>query len=347
MVSVIVPVYNAAAYLAPCVDSVLAQSMEDWELILVDDGSTDESPALCDAYAAKDARVRVLHRAPGGVADAVAAGIEAAQGDILGFVDADDWVDPDWFAELLHALETHGADIIEGQFVNEIFSGDTQRTMGSRRTGVTCWEGLEDLKRLAEEYMLSFRYDGVPDKPDRPLTYAKWDKLYRRDLLQKALPWYDGRLSLGEDAVLNAAAVSLAEKVVTAPTTAKYHHRILSGSVSHRSGEEELARIGAVYEALRKVAEDFNMDKNAVLAFVGSMVHARVYRAAGRADLSMAQRRALVKNFHDGAPAGALTRYAAARGDMATRVFYRLLDMGFTGLCVRIAAAMAGKGAGA
>ena len=173
---------------------------------------------------------------------AVAAGIEAAQGDILGFVDADDWVDPDWFAELLHALETHGADIIEGQFVNEIFSGDTQRTMGSRRTGVTCWEGLEDLKRLAEEYMLSFRYDGVPDKPDRPLTYAKWDKLYRRDLLQKALPWYDGRLSLGEDAVLNAAAVSLAEKVVTAPTTAKYHHRILSGSVSHRSGEEELAR---------------------------------------------------------------------------------------------------------
>lgn len=347
MVSVIVPVYNAAAYLAPCVDSVLAQSMEDWELLLVDDGSTDESPAICDRYAARDARVRVLHRAPGGVADAVAAGINAAQGGILGFVDADDWVDPDWFAGLLHALETHGADITEGQFVNEVFSGDTQRTLGSRRTGVTTWEGPEDRARLAEEYMLSFRYDGVPDKPDRPLTYAKWDKLYRRDLLQKALPWYDGRLSLGEDAVLNAAAVSLAEKVVTAPTTAKYHHRILSGSVSHRSGEEELARIGAVYEALRKVAEDFNMDKNAVLAFVGSMVHARVYRAAGRADLSMAQRRALVKNFHDGAPAGALTRYAAARGDMATRVFYRLLDMGFTGLCVRIAAAMAGKGAGA
>ena len=347
MVSVIVPVYNAAAYLAPCVDSVLAQSLEDWELILVDDGSTDDSPALCDAYAAKDARVRVLHRAPGGVADAVAAGIEAAQGDILGFVDADDWVDPDWFAGLLKALEAHGADIVEGQFVNKLFSAEGQRTLGSRRTGVTCWEGPEDIKRLAHEYMLSFRYDGIPDKPDRPLTYAKWDKLYRRELLIKALPWYDGRLSLGEDAVLNAAAVNLAGKVVTVPTTAKYHHRILSGSVSHRSGEEELARIEAVYEALTKVAEDFDMDKDAVLAFVGSMVHARVYRAVGRADLSMKERQVLVRRFADGAPAGALTRYAAAKGDMATRVFYRLLDMGFTGLCVRIVAAMAGKGAGA
>lgn len=346
MVSVIVPVYNAAAYLAQCVDSVLTQTLEDWELILVDDGSTDESPALCDGYAARDARVRVLHRAPGGVADAVAAGINAASGDILGFVDADDWVDPGWFAELLEALEAHGADIVEGQFVNELFSGEGQRTLGSRRTGVTCWAGPGDTKRLAHEYMLSFRYDGVPDKPDRPLTYAKWDKLYRREVLVKALPWYDGRLSLGEDAVLNAAAVNLAQKAVTVPTTVKYHHRILSGSVSHRSGEEELARIGAVYEALTKVAEDFDMDKNAVLAFVGSMVHARVYRAAGRADLSMKERQALVRRFADGAPAGALSRYAAARGDMATRVFYRLLDMGFTGLCVRIAAAMAGKGAG-
>ncbi len=347
MVSVIVPVYNAAEYLAQCVDSILAQTLEDWELILVDDGSTDGSPALCDAYAAKDSRVRVLHRAPGGVADAVAAGIEAASGDILGFVDADDWVDAGWFAELLKALETHGADMAEGQFVNELFSGDTQRTLGSQRTGVTCWAGPEDTKRLAHEYMLSFRYDGVPDKPDRPLTYAKWDKLCRREMLIKALPWYDGRLSLGEDAVLNAAAVNLSQKAVTVPTTAKYHHRILTGSVSHRSGEEELMRIGAVYEALTKVAEDFDMDKDAVLAFVGSMVHARIYRAAGRADLTMAQRRALVRRFADGAPAGALARYAAARGDMATRVFYRLLDMGFTGLCVRVAASMAGKGAGA
>ncbi len=346
MVSIIVPVYNAAEYLAQCVDSVLGQSLDDWELILVDDGSTDESPAMCDSYAAKDARVRVLHRAPGGVADAVAAGIEAASGDVLGFVDADDWVDPDWFAELLKAMEAHGADIAEGQFVNEVFSAGGQRTLGSRRTGVTCWEGPEDIKNLANEYMLSFRYDGIPDKPDRPLTYAKWDKLYRRDLLIKALPWYDGRLSLGEDAVLNAAAVSLSQKVVTLPTTAKYHHRILAGSVSHRSGEEELMRIGAVYEALTKVAVDLDMDKDAVLAFVGSMVHARIYRAAGRADLTMAQRRALVRRFADGAPAGALARYAAARGDMAARVFYRLLDMGFTGLCVRIAAAMAGKGAG-
>ena len=94
LVSIIVPVYNVKPYLNRCVDSLLRQSYQNTELLLVDDGSTDGSEALCDEYAAQDARVRVLHKKNGGLSDARNAGVDAAKGEYLSFVDGDDWVSP-------------------------------------------------------------------------------------------------------------------------------------------------------------------------------------------------------------------------------------------------------------
>ena len=91
--SFIVPVYNAEKYLRECVDSILRQTLADLELILVDDGSPDNCPALCDAAAEKDSRVRVIHKINGGVSTARNAGLAAAQGNWIGFVDPDDFVD--------------------------------------------------------------------------------------------------------------------------------------------------------------------------------------------------------------------------------------------------------------
>lgn len=96
-VSVIVPVYNAEKYLQECVDSILRQTLADLELILVDDGSTDSSPALCDWYAEQDARVKVIHKPNGRAASARNAGIRAASGDYVAFVDSDDWVSPEMY----------------------------------------------------------------------------------------------------------------------------------------------------------------------------------------------------------------------------------------------------------
>ena len=92
LVSIIVPVYNVKPYLNRCVDSLLGQSYQNMELLLVDDGSTDGSETLCDEYAAQDARVRVLHKKNGGLSDARNAGVDAAAGEYLSFVDGDDWV---------------------------------------------------------------------------------------------------------------------------------------------------------------------------------------------------------------------------------------------------------------
>lgn len=110
-ISVIVPIYNVEAYLPRCVDSLLHQSFTDYEIILVDDGATDGSPALCDAYAAREERVRTIHKQNGGLSDARNAGIDAASGAYLAFVDSDDWVDDDFLKVLYENAVQNDADI--------------------------------------------------------------------------------------------------------------------------------------------------------------------------------------------------------------------------------------------
>ena len=109
-ISIIVPVYKAENVLAKCVDSVLAQTFADWELLLIDDGSPDGSGALCDDYAGQDDRVRAFHKPNGGVSSARNLGMEEARGDLILFIDADDWIEPHTCETLLRALEEAGAD---------------------------------------------------------------------------------------------------------------------------------------------------------------------------------------------------------------------------------------------
>ena len=110
--SVVVPVYNVEKYLAECVDSVLRQTFADFELILVDDGSKDASGALCDEYAAKDSRVKVIHKENGGLSDARNVGTAAAVGDYVVYIDSDDYVADSDFLEKIYEKAKNGTDII-------------------------------------------------------------------------------------------------------------------------------------------------------------------------------------------------------------------------------------------
>ncbi len=111
LISVIIPVYNVEPYLEKCVESVLAQTYEDLEVILVDDGSPDGCPALCDAFARRDSRVRVIHKENGGQGSARNRGLDIARGAYIGFVDSDDYIAPDMYEKLYTALTDTGADI--------------------------------------------------------------------------------------------------------------------------------------------------------------------------------------------------------------------------------------------
>jgi glycosyltransferase involved in cell wall biosynthesis len=111
LISVVIPVYKTEAYLARCVESVRGQTYQNLEILLVDDGSPDNCPALCDGYAAQDARVRVLHKPNGGLSDARNAGTLAAQGEYITYVDSDDWIEASMIARLYNALAAQGAEI--------------------------------------------------------------------------------------------------------------------------------------------------------------------------------------------------------------------------------------------
>lgn len=134
-VSIIVPVYNVERYLRRCVDSILAQTYPVLEVILVDDGSPDGCPEICDEYARLDSRVRVLHKKNGGVSSARNAGLDCVTGEYLTFCDSDDSYMPDWIESLVTAMERSGADVVVGNNIR-VFEDGTQSQVSNHETGV-------------------------------------------------------------------------------------------------------------------------------------------------------------------------------------------------------------------
>lgn len=112
LISIIVPVYNTEKYLDKCIQSVLAQTYTNWELLLIDDGSTDSSGIICDKYAAEDNRIRVFHKENGGVSSARNLGLDNAKGEWISFVDADDWIEPTMYFDMHEGTHLQNADIV-------------------------------------------------------------------------------------------------------------------------------------------------------------------------------------------------------------------------------------------
>ena len=111
LISVIIPVYKVEDYLEICIKSVIKQTVTDLEIILVDDGSPDQCPKICDLWAHKDSRIKVIHKENGGLSDARNAGLNVAQGKYISFVDSDDWIAPNMYEIMLKALEKEQADV--------------------------------------------------------------------------------------------------------------------------------------------------------------------------------------------------------------------------------------------
>ena len=130
LISVIIPIYKVEEYLAECIASVVCQTYTNTEIILVDDGSPDNCPQMCDEWACKDSRIKVIHKANGGISDARNAGIDAATGEYIAFVDSDDYIKPDMLKKLHSAICKENADIAACGILN--CEGEKQTTWGCR-----------------------------------------------------------------------------------------------------------------------------------------------------------------------------------------------------------------------
>ncbi|MDD3369701.1 MAG: glycosyltransferase [Lachnospiraceae bacterium] len=168
-ISVIVPIYNMEQYLERCVDSILGQSYHNLEIILVDDGSTDHSPEMCDAYAVRDDRIRVVHKQNGGLSDARNAGMGIATGDYYGFVDSDDWIEPLMYEEMLTACEDHQAQLAICRYA-EIH--------GSQR--VDDGTGRKDI--LSREEALDIY---ICERDGFCIYNSVWSKLFSKELIRE------------------------------------------------------------------------------------------------------------------------------------------------------------------
>ena len=220
LISVIVPIYKVERYLPKCVDSILSQTYSNLELILVDDGSPDGCGKLCDDYAARDNRVRVIHKPNGGLSDARNAGIQIARGKYLAFVDSDDWIEPDTYASMLPLMEKYGAKIVcAGRYDEDGLTGEAKVGLCPEKEEFV--PGKELVRRI-------FRWDH--------LDSAAWDKLYHRELFRE-IRYPVGRVV--EDVpttyrlVLLAGGAAMLPKPVT-----HYVHReqsITTASVSEKS----------------------------------------------------------------------------------------------------------------
>ena len=209
-VSVIVPVYNAEAYLDECVRSILSQSYPHIELLLVDDGSTDGSAALCDGWAAQDVRVVVLHKENGGVSAARNAGLEIARGGWIGFCDCDDYLLPGMYEKFLmlagirHAAADNnaGSDILICAVADEQADGSLRQVDTGQLRAMSGQDAIYELLTNM----------GTAAEHRETIWFSVWNKLYRRALFEGVR--FDSKTDSAEDVPVNLALFSKAESVL-------------------------------------------------------------------------------------------------------------------------------------
>lgn len=180
LVSVIVPIYNVEKYLARCVDSIINQTYKNLEIILVDDGSPDNCPKMCDDYAKKDSRIKVVHKKNGGLSDARNAGMAVATGEYISFIDSDDYISEDFFETLLNTMLKENSDIAECSVVK--FYEDSHFDDFSDDLSVKTYETQNALSALIAE---------------NPFHQHVWNKLYKTELVMD-IPYAVGKLNEDE-----------------------------------------------------------------------------------------------------------------------------------------------------
>lgn len=240
--SVIIPVYNVKEYLEKCVDSILSQNYDLFEVILVDDGSTDGSGYICDQYASKDCRIKVIHQKNQGHTAARQSGFAASSGEYLLFIDSDDWIDRKMFHSMMtRAMETD-ADIVQCSY-RSVKDGRGRDEVPIYETGVY---GYERLKAEIYPKMIYaggfYRFGIAPNM---------WNKIFKRHLIEDNLPRIDRRIRSGEDGLLTFSCFLQARTVCIVPGC-YYNYRSREVSMCRITDDSRLDQNHILFEYYKK-----------------------------------------------------------------------------------------------
>jgi len=236
LISIIVPIYKVEPYLRKCVESILAQSYTNIEVILVDDGSPDDCPKICDEYRAKDSRVVVIHQDNGGVSAARNAGLDAAKGEYIGFVDGDDWIEPDMYEVLFHVITASGADIA---------------------ASYDCIDDYAPPKMNEDQYVVFSSGEAMANLLDNRNDFISvWGKLYTKEVIKNIR--FIPTVAVGEDVVFETEAIIKSQKVSFIDYQS-YHYFVHNDSAAHMLGSKTLTILMSI-DSVIGLIKDFDVE---------------------------------------------------------------------------------------
>lgn len=233
MISVVIPAYNLAPYLERCIDSILNQTYKDFEILLVDDGSTDETGDLCDKLALRDSRIRVFHKENGGVSSARNMALDNAKGDMISIIDGDDWVEPTLFEDAINSMKQNNAQIFMFEYFIDKNDESIKHSVSDSKYGV-----LDTETALVRTI-----------SPDNRFA---WSKIFDKELLCNSR--FDKNLILGEDTLFICEIIAGAKRIFYSDNA--YYHYIIRENSAITSAFKIKKMTGI--EAYQKVLELFN-----------------------------------------------------------------------------------------
>lgn len=243
LISVIVPIYRIERYIGECIESIIHQTYKNIEIILVDDGSDDRCPEICDLYSRKDSRVKVIHKNNGGLVSARKAGLKAATGSYIGYVDGDDYIKPSFYESLVNQIGN--ADVICAGFTRKLF-GKLAKITNSLPNGVYELEQVKDK-------LISNGLFYVPG-----ITTYLWNKLFKKTVLESFQYAVPNEITIGEDAAVTYPLLLNCKKMVVCDNTDYvYRQREDSMLKKTRPFRDEIKGIHILYNYL---IDDFEQE---------------------------------------------------------------------------------------
>lgn len=241
LLSVIVPIYRVEPYLERCVQSIRNQTYQNLEIILVDDGSDDQCPQICDRFADIDERVKVVHKENGGLVSARKAGITEASGKYAAYVDSDDWIECDMYQQLVKQIVENDADIVTSGVYRD-YSNDRIAEFDRLREGVYDSEGIKS------DVLPTFMYTGV--FYEAGVNIHIYNKVFKRELLIKHQLRIEDSIRIGEDAALVYPYILDAKKMVITHKCF-YHYCIRNDSIMAKGYRDELKGYQEIYKMIK------------------------------------------------------------------------------------------------
>ena len=250
LLSIIVPVYNVEAYLPRCMDSLLTQTYSDIQIVLVDDGSTDRSGYICDEYAERDSRIKVIHKQNGGVTSAWKCGVENSVGDIIGFTDPDDYCDSDYYEILLNSMTQNNADIAVSGYKIEFDNKKIVQVNASAYLKQGIYDG-EALKKIKENYF----------SKSTTLYWSKWLRIIKRELVFANLKYVDEKIVVGDDIGISLATLFDSERIVIVDSYG-YHYVQRGNSIMHSVSFKDISNYDRLCRNIQPICSQKGYTEN-------------------------------------------------------------------------------------